>query len=184
MVWRSVRTGGDTKTGKSRRTLELPQRCVDAHLFHCERQGQLRERAGERWHDNELVLPRAWVPLSTQGMSAARSARSPPQRALTLPTGRRASCGIASSRCCPTRVSLSRRSPALSATPEPPRRRPSTATKSGPWSPVALRSWPVSWWRYQDLNLGPLPYQVSSATRLTWVKRGCDTCGVVREWPL
>ena len=28
MVWRSVRTGGDTKTRKSRRTLALPLRCV------------------------------------------------------------------------------------------------------------------------------------------------------------
>ena len=29
MVWRSVRAGGETKTRKSRRTLKLPQRCVD-----------------------------------------------------------------------------------------------------------------------------------------------------------
>jgi integrase len=29
-VWRSVREGGDTKTRKSRRTLALPQRCVQA----------------------------------------------------------------------------------------------------------------------------------------------------------
>ena len=29
-VWRSVRAGGDTKTKKSRRTLAIPQRCVDA----------------------------------------------------------------------------------------------------------------------------------------------------------
>ncbi|MGI3785238.1 MAG: site-specific integrase [Janthinobacterium lividum] len=29
-VWRSVRRGGETKTEKSRRTLELPDRCVDA----------------------------------------------------------------------------------------------------------------------------------------------------------
>lgn len=28
--WRSVRRGGDTKTRRSRRTLALPQRCVDA----------------------------------------------------------------------------------------------------------------------------------------------------------
>jgi integrase len=53
MVWRSVRVGGDTKTRKSRRTLELPQRCVDVLLRHRERQGQ---RAGERWHDNDLVF--------------------------------------------------------------------------------------------------------------------------------
>lgn len=29
-VWRSVRRGGETKTAKSRRTLELPDRCVNA----------------------------------------------------------------------------------------------------------------------------------------------------------
>jgi hypothetical protein len=29
-VWRSVGAGGDTKTKKSRRTLALPKRCVDA----------------------------------------------------------------------------------------------------------------------------------------------------------
>ncbi|WP_163547795.1 tyrosine-type recombinase/integrase [Candidatus Frankia nodulisporulans] len=34
MVWRSVRTHGDTKTRKSRRTLALPQRCVDALTLH------------------------------------------------------------------------------------------------------------------------------------------------------
>ena len=56
MVWRSVRAGGDTKTSKSRRTLELPQRCVDALLLHRERQGQIRARCGDRWHDNDLVF--------------------------------------------------------------------------------------------------------------------------------
>jgi hypothetical protein len=29
-VWRPVRQGGDTKTVKSRRTLKLPRRCVEA----------------------------------------------------------------------------------------------------------------------------------------------------------
>jgi integrase len=33
-VWHSVREGGDTKTKKSRRTLALPQRCVDAFRAH------------------------------------------------------------------------------------------------------------------------------------------------------
>lgn len=33
-VWRSVRTGGDTKTRKSRRTLALPRRCVVALRGH------------------------------------------------------------------------------------------------------------------------------------------------------
>jgi integrase len=33
-VWRSVHEGGDTKTKKSRRTLALPQRCIDALRAH------------------------------------------------------------------------------------------------------------------------------------------------------
>lgn len=36
-VWRSVRTSGDTKTKKSRRTLALPKRCVVALAVHKER---------------------------------------------------------------------------------------------------------------------------------------------------
>ena len=56
MVWRSVRAGGDTKTRKSRRTLELPQRCADALRLHRDRQDQLRKRAGDKWHDNDLVF--------------------------------------------------------------------------------------------------------------------------------
>jgi hypothetical protein len=35
-VWRSERHGGDTKTEKSRRTLAMPRRCVEA----------LRQKAG------------------------------------------------------------------------------------------------------------------------------------------
>jgi integrase len=56
MVWRSVRAGGETKTRKSRRTLELPQRCADALRRHRDRQEQLRKQAGDRWHDNDLVF--------------------------------------------------------------------------------------------------------------------------------
>jgi integrase len=57
MVWRSVRAGGETKTKKSRRTLALPQRCVDALRAHEERQEQIRRAAGSRWQDNDLVFP-------------------------------------------------------------------------------------------------------------------------------
>jgi hypothetical protein len=56
MVWRSVRAGGDTKTRKSRRALELRQRCTDALCLHRDRQDQLRKRAGDRWHYNGLVF--------------------------------------------------------------------------------------------------------------------------------
>jgi len=56
VVWHSVRASGDTKTRKSRRTLELPQRCADALRLHYDHQDQLRKRAGDRWHDNDLVF--------------------------------------------------------------------------------------------------------------------------------
>jgi len=55
-VWRSVRSGGDTKTRKSRRTLALPRRCVDALRELRDRQDQERTAAGSRWHDNGLVF--------------------------------------------------------------------------------------------------------------------------------
>ena len=55
-LWRSVRAGGDTKTKRSRRTLELPSRCVEALRAH--RMAQLQDRlaAGERWVDLDLVF--------------------------------------------------------------------------------------------------------------------------------
>lgn len=52
-VWRSVRAGGDTKTRKSRRTLALPKRCVDALKAH--RDAQQEER-GSEWQPGELVF--------------------------------------------------------------------------------------------------------------------------------
>jgi len=58
-VWRSVRAGGDTKTRKSRRTLALPRRCVDALTSQRDRQKQDREAAGHRWRDHGLVFASA-----------------------------------------------------------------------------------------------------------------------------
>jgi integrase len=55
-VWRSERYGGDTKTEKSRRTLALPQRCVEVLRQHRELQARDRLRAGELWQDNGLVF--------------------------------------------------------------------------------------------------------------------------------
>lgn len=47
-VWRSVRRGGETKTAKSRRTLELPDRCVDAlKELRKEDQGHRRPVTGD-----------------------------------------------------------------------------------------------------------------------------------------
>ncbi|MCA1617070.1 MAG: site-specific integrase [Acidobacteria bacterium] len=56
-VWRSVRTGGDTKTRKSRRSLALPQRAVDALRTHRVAQDAARQAAGKRWQDHDLVFP-------------------------------------------------------------------------------------------------------------------------------
>src|SRR5256886_4928554 len=55
-VWRSERHGGDTRTEKSRRTLALPQRCVEALRQQMERQERERLRAGVLWQEHGLVF--------------------------------------------------------------------------------------------------------------------------------
>ena len=55
-VWRSLRAGGDTKTRNSRRTLALPERCVEALNEQRQRQGAQRRLAGSRWEDTGLVF--------------------------------------------------------------------------------------------------------------------------------
>jgi integrase len=57
MVWRSTRTGGDTKTRKSRRTLALPRRCVEALSEHQRRQDDVRVLGGA--DDLDLVFSSA-----------------------------------------------------------------------------------------------------------------------------
>ncbi|WP_433474981.1 tyrosine-type recombinase/integrase [Spirillospora sp. CA-142024] len=55
-VWRSVRAGGKTKTKKSRRTLALPKRCVDALRLQRELQDEQRAAAGKAWQEHDLVF--------------------------------------------------------------------------------------------------------------------------------
>jgi integrase len=55
-VGRSVRTGGDTKTRKSRRTLALPRRCIDALERHRAAQAVERRSAGQQWREHGLVF--------------------------------------------------------------------------------------------------------------------------------
>ncbi|MFI6181181.1 tyrosine recombinase XerC [Nonomuraea sp. NPDC051191] len=55
-VWRSVRQKGDTKTVKSRRSLKLPRRCVEALRLLREAQDVAQEKAGDRWKDTDLVF--------------------------------------------------------------------------------------------------------------------------------
>lgn len=59
MVWRSVREHRDTKTRTSRRSLALPQRCVDALRAHKVKQDYLRRLAGDRWQETGLVFSSA-----------------------------------------------------------------------------------------------------------------------------
>ena len=55
-VWRSVRSGGDTKTEKSRRTLGLPKMAVEALRAHKARQEEERLAAGGQWSEHDLVF--------------------------------------------------------------------------------------------------------------------------------
>ena len=55
-VWRSVRRDGRMKTAKSRRTLELPDRCVDALRDHKAEQVEMRRQAGDSWSELGLVF--------------------------------------------------------------------------------------------------------------------------------
>jgi integrase len=55
-VWRADRAGGDTKTLKSRRTLALARRCVEALREHRVRQAEDRLVAGPLWQDHNLVF--------------------------------------------------------------------------------------------------------------------------------
>jgi integrase len=54
-VWRSVRSHGDTKTEKSRRTLALPEMTVNALRAHRDRQAGDRA-SGMTWSDRDLVF--------------------------------------------------------------------------------------------------------------------------------
>lgn len=55
-VWRSVRAHGDTKTGKSRRTLLLPAAVADALRRHHTRQAEQKLKAGKAWQKKNLVF--------------------------------------------------------------------------------------------------------------------------------
>jgi hypothetical protein len=54
--WRSASKSGDTKTPKSKRSLELPRRASIALTAHAQRQARERRSAGATWHDNDLVF--------------------------------------------------------------------------------------------------------------------------------
>jgi integrase len=65
-MWRSVRSHGDTKTEKSRRTLALPELAVNALWAHRKRQADERAAAGITWSDHDLIFStRTGAPLDT-----------------------------------------------------------------------------------------------------------------------
>jgi integrase len=71
-VWRSVRADGDTKTEKSRRTLELPGQAADALREHRARQAKERLAAGQLWRDHGLVFAsQAGTPLDASHVRRA-----------------------------------------------------------------------------------------------------------------
>ena len=71
-VWRSEREGGDTKTEKSRRTLALPRRCVEALRQQREQQERDRQVAADLWQEHGLVFAsRVGTPLSANNVIRA-----------------------------------------------------------------------------------------------------------------
>src|SRR5262249_39781213 len=71
-VWRAQRHGGDTKTDKSRRTLALPRRCVEALQAHRKAQAKDRLQAGTLWQDHGLVFSSTvGTPLSANNVIRA-----------------------------------------------------------------------------------------------------------------
>jgi integrase len=68
-VWKSASKSGDTKTPKSKRSLELPKRAIAALHEHKKRQAKERRHAGQAWHET------TWC-SATRTESRIRPARS------------------------------------------------------------------------------------------------------------
>ena len=117
-VWRSVRKTGDTKTVKSRRSLLLPQRCVEVLQAHKAEQDHDRS-AGVAQHGSDLVFcTKNGTPLSAENVR--RDFRKVLDRAGLVGTDwTPASYGTASCPCSPPTTCRWRTSPGWSATPTP-----------------------------------------------------------------
>ena len=110
-VWRSERDGGDTKTEKSRRTLALPRRCVEALRQQQEQQERDRLMAGD-------AVAGARPGLRVPGRHAAereqRHPRVPPDHQEGRPRrglGAPGDAGTPSCRSCPPTACPWRASP-------------------------------------------------------------------------
>ena len=99
-VWRSVRRDGRMKTAKSRRTLELPDRCVEALRDHEAEQMKMRQEAGNSWNDLGLVFcTRQGSALDAANVRRSFPAWSRARLGSTPRNGRRASYGTVSCLC-------------------------------------------------------------------------------------
>ena len=77
-VWRSVRSGGDTKP-QSRGTLGFPSRCIEVLLLQQAQEAVERAAAGSSWQEHGLVFPTR-VGTTTNAANVRRELR----RALRL----------------------------------------------------------------------------------------------------
>jgi integrase len=139
-VWRSVRRGGDTKTVKSRRMLELPQRCVVALRSLREQQVITRKAVGSQWQDNDLVFATRTGTGLRAGNVQREFCRVIVKAGLHGATWL-GGCGRASCRCCPTAACRSSRSPGWWDMPAPRLRNRCTGSRSARSSRTARSQW-------------------------------------------
>lgn len=125
-VWRSDRAGGDTKTPKSRRTLQLPAPAVDALKTRKAQQAAERLAAGALWQDTGLVFTTT-IGTELDAANVRRAFRAVATQAGLQGSWAPASCGIPSCRCCRCTACGSKTSRDWSVTPGPRSRRRSTA---------------------------------------------------------
>ncbi|MGN9784950.1 hypothetical protein ACTMTF_26200 [Nonomuraea sp. ZG12] len=96
-VWRADRVGGDTKTRKSRRTLELPKLAAEALRHHHTRQAAHKLRRARHGKTTTWCSARTSAPRWTRRTYGERSGTSPRTRG-SEPTGHPANCVTRSSR--------------------------------------------------------------------------------------
>ena len=119
-VWRSVRSGGDTKTRRSRRTLVLPNLCVQALKEHRLVQEGIRRSAGPRWEEHGLVFTTAVGTVMDAGNVRRQFVALYPLWTTSIRMfGLRVSSATRSSRSCPAQACPSKRSHAWSDTTAP-----------------------------------------------------------------
>jgi integrase len=136
---RSVRAGGDTKTRKSRRGVELAQRAMIALRVLWE----VRPCSHELMSDCIclVIVTRTGKPMGARNVQRGTSGWSWTRPGWSAGSGHPANCGRASCPCCPTSACRWRSSRAWSVTVQPPSRRLSTASNCGRSSKAEPTPW-------------------------------------------